>query len=141
MDWRVSFIPSDLSDLTAAERDKRVNPKIVINIHTTSQLKGIVIPAVLENIAFRGHMRVKIHFINKFPYARLFEASFLEKPLFDYELAPLGSNLLGFDINYASIATIEWYHKKYFDIFSIFVLRFQDYKTLSVIKCMLSWAL
>lgn len=102
MDWRISFIPSDVHDLTTAERDKRVNPKVVINIHTTNQLKGIIIPAVVQNIAFRGHMRVKIHFMNKFPYARLFEASFLDKPVFDYDLAPLGTNVLGFDINYAS---------------------------------------
>lgn len=96
MDWRVSFIPNDLHDLTTVEREPLVNPKIVINIHL---IKGIVIPVQLEDISFKGKMRVKIRFMNKFPYAKVFDASFLDKPDFDYNLRPLGTDSLGFDVN------------------------------------------
>lgn len=96
MDWRVSFIPNDLYDLTTNEREHLVNPKIVINIHL---IKGIVIPVQLEDVSFKGKMRVKIRFMNKFPYAKVFDASFLDKPDFDYNLRPLGTDSLGFDVN------------------------------------------
>ncbi|KAI8138974.1 hypothetical protein BJV82DRAFT_628590 [Fennellomyces sp. T-0311] len=99
MDWRVSFIPSDRSDLTPGELDRRVNPRIKINIHMTKTLLGVVLPVQVEDVAFRGHMRVKIRFMNKFPYAKVFEACFLEKPDFDYNLRPLGTDALGIDVN------------------------------------------
>lgn len=101
MDWRVSFIPGDLSDLTDNERDRRINPRIVLHIHFIKN--SIMIPVVVEDISFRGHMRVNIRFMNKFPYAKVFEASFLDKPEFDYNLRPLGTDSLGFDVNIVSI--------------------------------------
>ncbi|KAI9488020.1 C2 domain-containing protein [Zychaea mexicana] len=99
MDWRVSFIPSDRSDLTPGELDRQVNPKIKINIHMTKNLMGAVLPVQVEDISFHGHMRVQIRFMNKFPYAKVFEACFLEKPDFDYNLRPFGTDNLGIDVN------------------------------------------
>jgi Ca2+-dependent lipid-binding protein len=47
-------------------------------------------------------MRVKIKFIARFPFAKMVDASFLEKPSFDYVLKPLGTDSFGFDVNYVS---------------------------------------
>ena len=99
MDWRVSFIPSDRSDLTPAQLDRQVNPRIKINIHMAKSLMGVVLPVEVEDISFHGHMRVQIRFMNKFPYAKVFEASFLNKPDFDYNLRPFGTDHLGIDVN------------------------------------------
>ncbi|KAI9266500.1 C2 domain-containing protein [Phascolomyces articulosus] len=99
MDWRVSFIPNDRSDLTPGQMDRHVNPRIKINIHMTKSLMGVVLPVQVEDISFHGHMRVQIRFMNKFPYAKVFEASFLNKPDFDYNLRPFGTDTLGIDVN------------------------------------------
>ncbi|KAI7856792.1 hypothetical protein BDC45DRAFT_502332 [Circinella umbellata] len=99
MDWRVSFIPSDRTDLTPAQLDRQVNPRIKINIHMAKSLMGVVLPVEVEDISFHGHMRVQIRFMNKFPYAKVFEASFLNKPDFDYNLRPFGTDNLGIDVN------------------------------------------
>ncbi|KAI8875371.1 hypothetical protein K501DRAFT_202772 [Backusella circina FSU 941] len=99
MDWRVSFIPSDTTDSTEKELDYKVNPKIVIKIRAGKGNAGVTIPVVVENPTFSGHVRVRIKFVGRFPFAKLVEASFLEKPVFDYTLKPLGSDSLGFDIN------------------------------------------
>lgn len=96
MDARVSFIPSDLSDLSKQEADYKVNPKIILEV---SLVKGVGFPVVLEDFTFSGHLRLKIKFIGRFPFAKLVEASFLEKPDFDYVLKPIGTDTYGLDVN------------------------------------------
>ncbi|KAG0166021.1 hypothetical protein DFQ30_007676 [Apophysomyces sp. BC1015] len=99
MDWRVSFTPGDLTDLTPEERNIRVNPKIVMTVRVGKGAMGAGFPILVEDMSFTGHMRVKIKFMNKFPYAKVLEACFLEKPKFDYVCKPLGSDSFGFDVN------------------------------------------
>lgn len=99
MDWRVSFIPNELNDLSPKELDYKVNPKVVMNVRVGKGRVGAGFPVLIEDMAFSGHLRMKIKFMSRFPFVKLLEASFLEKPQFDYVLKPLGSDSFGFDVN------------------------------------------
>lgn len=68
---------------------------------------GAGMPVLLEGIAFSGHMRLRIKMFNEFPHIQSVEACFLEKPMFDYILKPIGGEHLGFDINNVSVAKIS----------------------------------
>ncbi|KAI9309463.1 C2 domain-containing protein [Cunninghamella echinulata] len=100
MDWKVSFTPNDLTDLSPKELDLKVNPRITINVRFGKRMVGAGFPCLVEDMTFNGHMRVKIKFISRFPFAKMVDACFLEKPAFDYVLKPLGSDSFGFDVNY-----------------------------------------
>jgi Ca2+-dependent lipid-binding protein len=99
MDWRVSFIPNELNDLTPKELDCKVNPKVIMNVRIGKGRVGAGFPVLVEDMAFSGYLRVKIKFMSRFPFVKLAELSFLEKPQFDYVLKPLGSDSFGFDVN------------------------------------------
>lgn len=99
MDWRVSFTPNDLEDLTEEELDYKVNPRVIMNARVGGRRVGAGVPVLLEDMAFAGHLRMKIKFFSRFPFVKLIEASFLEKPDFDYVLKPMGTDSFGFDVN------------------------------------------
>jgi Ca2+-dependent lipid-binding protein len=99
MDWRVSFTPNDLDGLTRKELDYKVNPRVIMSARIGKGRVGAGIPVLLEDMAFSGHLRMKIKFMSRYPFVKLAEASFLEKPQFDYVLKPLGSDSFGFDVN------------------------------------------
>ncbi|CEP18365.1 hypothetical protein [Parasitella parasitica] len=99
MDWKLSFIPNDVLDLTAREAQQKVNPKIVLTIRVGKGMLGAGMPVLLEDIAFSGHLRIKLKLFNEMPHVKSVELSFLEKPHFDYVLKPVGGDTFGFDIN------------------------------------------
>lgn len=99
MDWKFSFIPNDVLDLTAREAQQKVNPKIVLTIRVGKGMIGAGMPVLLEDIAFSGLLRIKLKLFNEMPHVKSVELSFLEKPHFDYVLKPVGGDTLGFDIN------------------------------------------
>ncbi|KAI9485092.1 C2 domain-containing protein [Zychaea mexicana] len=99
MDWTVSFIPNDVLDLTPRELQSKINPKIVLTIRVGKGMIGAGMPVLLEDLAFKGTMRLKFKLFNEFPHVKTVEACFLEKPLFDYSLKPVGGETFGFDIN------------------------------------------
>ncbi|KAI8644638.1 C2 domain-containing protein [Parasitella parasitica] len=99
MDWKLSFIPNDILDLTAREAEQKVNPKIVLTIRVGKGMLGAGMPVLLEDIAFSGHLRIKLKLFNEMPHVKSVEVSFLEKPHFDYVLKPVGGDTFGFDIN------------------------------------------
>ena len=99
MDWRVSFIPNDLEDLTPEELDYKVNPKVIMVARIGKGRVGAGFPVLVENMAFSGYLRVKIKFMSRYPFVKLAQLSFLEKPQFDYVLKPLGTDHFGFDVN------------------------------------------
>lgn len=109
MDWKVSFVPNDLDDLTVQELEQKVNPKVIMNVRVGRGRVGAGFPVLVENMSFTGHLRVKIKFMGRFPFAKLVDISFLEKPHFDYGLKPLGTDSFGFDVNIASIHTLLQY--------------------------------
>lgn len=99
MDWKVSFVPNDTSDLTKRDMDAKINPKIVLTVRVGKGLVGAGMPILLEDLSFTGNMRLKFKFYNEFPHIKTIEASFLEVPEIDYSLKPVGGETFGFDIN------------------------------------------
>ncbi|CAO3654409.1 unnamed protein product [Mucor hiemalis] len=99
MDWKFSFIPNDTLDLSERDLQSKVNPKIVLTIRVGKGMIGAGMPVLLEDLAFSGHLRLKFRMFNEFPHIKTVEASFLEKPHFDYSLKPVGGETFGFDIN------------------------------------------
>ncbi|KAL0082033.1 C2 domain-containing protein [Phycomyces blakesleeanus] len=99
MDWKLSFVPNDVLDLSKREVQSKVNPKIVLSIRVGKGMVGVEMPVLLEDIAFSGTLRLKFKLFNEFPHVKTLEASFLDKPMFDYVLKPVGGETLGFDIN------------------------------------------
>lgn len=139
MDWNLSFIPNDVLDMTAREVQNKVNPKIVLTIRVGKGMIGAGMPVLLEDIAFRGTMRIKLKLFNEMPHVKTVEVSFLEKPHFDYVLKPVGGDTFGFDINNVSIFYRGGIEKKSIQL--AFVCRFLDYKLSFKIKCMLTLVL
>ncbi|KAG1446953.1 hypothetical protein G6F56_009414 [Rhizopus delemar] len=99
MDWKFSFIPNDTLDMTERETQSKINPKIVLTIRVGKGMLGAGMPVLLENVAFSGHLRIKLKLFNEMPHVKTAEVSFLEKPHFDYVLKPVGGETFGFDIN------------------------------------------
>ncbi|KAI9025288.1 C2 domain-containing protein [Phycomyces nitens] len=99
MDWKLSFTPNDILDLSPRDLQSKINPKIVLTIRVGKGMIGAGAPILLEDISFSALLRVKIKMFNEFPHIKTVEASFLEKPYFDYVLKPVGGETFGFDIN------------------------------------------
>ncbi|OJA07635.1 hypothetical protein AZE42_01107 [Rhizopogon vesiculosus] len=98
MDWGISFTPNDLSDLTPRQAAQKVNPKIVLSVRVGKGLATAAIPVLLEDITFSGLMRIRLKLMSNFPHVQIVDISFLEKPVIDYVLKPVGGESLGFDI-------------------------------------------
>ena len=98
MDWGLSFTPNDVSDITPREAAHKVNPKIVLNIRVGKGLATAAMPILLEDMSFSGLMRIRLKLMTSFPHVQVVDISFLEKPVFDYVLKPLGGETFGFDI-------------------------------------------
>jgi Ca2+-dependent lipid-binding protein len=102
MDWRFTFTPNDVSDLTARQLQYKVNPKVVLAVRVGKGVVGKDIPILVEDMSFSGLMRVKIKLMSQFPHVQAVDLSFLERPDFDYVLKPLGGDTFGFDVGNAS---------------------------------------
>ena len=100
MDWKFSFTPNDISDLTARQLKSKVNPKVVLAIRVGVGLVAKDFPVLVEDMSFTGLMRVKIKLMAQFPHVKTVDLSFLERPDFDYVLKPIGGDALGFDIGH-----------------------------------------
>ncbi|KAG1783596.1 C2 domain-containing protein [Suillus placidus] len=98
MDWGISFTPNDTSDMTPRQAAQKVNPKIVLSVRLGKGLATASIPVLLEDITFSGMMRIKLKLMANFPHVQIVDISFLEKPVIDYVLKPVGGESLGFDI-------------------------------------------
>jgi Ca2+-dependent lipid-binding protein len=102
MDWGISFTPNDVSDITPRQAAQKVNPKIVLSVRMGKGLATAAIPVLLEDIAFSGLMRIRLKLMSNFPHVQIVDISFLEKPVIDYALKPVGGESLGFDIAHVS---------------------------------------
>jgi Ca2+-dependent lipid-binding protein len=98
MDWGISFTPNDTSDMTPRQAAQKVNPKIVLSVRMGKGLATASIPVLLEDITFSGMMRIRMKLMANFPHVQIVDISFLEKPVIDYVLKPVGGESLGFDI-------------------------------------------
>jgi Ca2+-dependent lipid-binding protein len=95
MDWGISFTPNDDFDATPRELQYKVNPKIVLSIKMGKGFVGPTIPVLLEDITFKGNMRIRLKLMSPFPHVQIVDLSFLEKPIVDFVLRPIGN----FDIS------------------------------------------
>lgn len=98
MDWGISFTPNDISDMTPRQAAQKVNPKIVLSVRVGKGLATASIPILLEDITFSGLMRIKLKLMTNFPHVQIVDISFLENPVIDYVLKPVGGESLGFDV-------------------------------------------
>lgn len=71
---------------------------VVLEIKIGKGFISAPMPILLEDISFVGKMRIKLKLIPSFPHVQVVELSFIEKPVFDYVLKPIGGETLGFDI-------------------------------------------
>ncbi|THH27082.1 hypothetical protein EUX98_g7106 [Antrodiella citrinella] len=98
MDWGISFTPSDVADLTPKQAQSIVNPKIVLSVRVGKGVASATMPVLLEDMSFSGLLRVRMKLMTNFPHIQVVDLSFLEKPVFDYALKPLGGDAFGFDV-------------------------------------------
>ncbi|EGO02737.1 hypothetical protein SERLA73DRAFT_165692 [Serpula lacrymans var. lacrymans S7.3] len=100
MDWGISFTPNDISDMTPRQAAQKVNPKIVLSVRLGKGLATAAMPVLIEDISFTGLMRIRLKLMTNFPHVQIVDISFLEKPVFDYVLKPVGGDTFGFDIGH-----------------------------------------
>ncbi|OJD36623.1 membrane bound c2 domain protein [Diplodia corticola] len=100
MDWKFSFTPNDVSDLTARQIKNKQNPKVVLEIRVGKGVVSKGLDVIVEDMAFSGIMRLKVKLQLAFPHIEKVEFCFLEKPHIDYVCKPLGGDTFGFDINF-----------------------------------------
>ncbi|GLB36472.1 putative tricalbin [Lyophyllum shimeji] len=100
MDWGISFTPTDVSDLTPRQAATKVNPKIVLDIRLGKSVATATMPILVEDICFSGLMRIRMKLMSNFPHVQIVDFCFLEKPVIDYVLKPIGGETFGFDIGH-----------------------------------------
>jgi Ca2+-dependent lipid-binding protein len=105
MDWGISFTPNDTSDLTERQAANKVNPKIVLSVRVGKGLATASMPILLEDITFSGLMRIRMKLMSNFPHVQIVDICFLEKPVIDYVLKPVGGETFGFDIGNVRLAS------------------------------------
>lgn len=103
MDWGISFTPNDTSEMTQRQMAQKVNPKIVLQIRVGKGLASAAMPILLEDLTFSGLMRIRLKLMSNFPHIQVVDMSFVEKPVIDYVLKPVGGETFGFDIANVSI--------------------------------------
>ncbi|AAS52831.1 AER148Wp [Eremothecium gossypii ATCC 10895] len=98
MDWKFSFTPNDVADMTAKEVKNKVNPKIALGVTVGKGFVSKSLPILVEDINVAGRMRITLLFGDTFPNIKTASISFLEPPMIDFALKPVGGDTLGLDI-------------------------------------------
>ncbi|KAI0336165.1 tricalbin [Cubamyces sp. BRFM 1775] len=98
MEWWLSFTPNDTSELTERQKLNKVNPKIILSVRVGKGLASAAMPILLEDMSFSGHLKIRLKLMTNFPHVQLVDLSFMDKPVFDYVLKPIGGETFGFDI-------------------------------------------
>ncbi|GAA5974459.1 hypothetical protein JCM11641_003227 [Rhodosporidiobolus odoratus] len=93
MEWKLSFTPNDLLDLTHREAQRKVNPKIVLEVRIGAGMASVGKDIVVEDLMFQGTMRVRLKLVNNFPHVQTVDLSFMSPPEFDFVLKPVGFDL------------------------------------------------
>lgn len=102
MDWRVQFNPTDIEDMTPRQLRTQINPKIVLTIRVGKGIIGAGMPILVEDMSFKGYMRIKLKLTANFPHIKTLDFCFLEPPEIDYVLKPVGGETFGMDIAHVS---------------------------------------
>ncbi|KAK9367396.1 C2 domain-containing protein [Lipomyces kononenkoae] len=99
MDWGFSFIPNDTEDLTSRQLKNKINPLVELQVRLGKGVVSAGMPILVQDMAFRGLMQVKLKLITSFPHVQTVGLSFLGAPYFDFVLKPIGGETFGFDVN------------------------------------------
>ena len=67
---------------------------------------GAGIPILVEDIALKGNLRVKIKIGEQFPHIDIVSLMFVQPPTIDYVLKPLGGETFGFDIAHIPLCLV-----------------------------------
>ena len=90
MDWKFSFTPNDVLDLTARQLKNKINPKVALEIRLGKGVISKGLDVIVEDFAFSGLMRVKVKLQIPFPHIEKVEICFMGRPEIDYVCKPLG---------------------------------------------------
>ena len=98
MDWSFAFTPNDVSDMTPIEAKEKINPKIALGVSIGKGVISKSMPILVENINCAGRMNIKLEFGKIFPNIKIVSVQFLEPPMIDFALKPIGGDTLGLDV-------------------------------------------
>lgn len=56
MEWKISFVPNDIANMTTAAAERKINPKIVLNIRLGIGPAVVGKDIVVEDLSFQGTM-------------------------------------------------------------------------------------
>ena len=107
MDWRVSFTPTEIEDMTPRQLRTQINPKICLTIRVGKGLIGAGMPILVEDMSFKGYMRFKLKLTSNFPHIKTVDFCFLEPPIIDYVLKPVGGETFGMDIAHVRLILLH----------------------------------
>lgn len=98
MDWAFSFTPNDTDDMTKNEIKKKINPKVALGVTVGKAFILKSLPILVEDMSFTGKMNIKLKLTENFPHVKMVSVQFLEPPVIDYALKPVGGDTFGLDI-------------------------------------------
>lgn len=98
MDWSFAFTPNDVSDMTPNEAKEKINPKISLGVTLGKGIVSKTLSVLVEDINVAGMIRVRLTFGKTFPNIKIVSIQFLEPPLINFVLKPLGGDTLGIDV-------------------------------------------
>ncbi|KAM9914011.1 hypothetical protein OXX69_001065 [Metschnikowia pulcherrima] len=98
MDWAFSFTPNDTDDMTKNELKKKINPKVALGVTVGKAFISKSLPILVEDMSFTGRMNITLKLTDSFPHVKLVSVQFLEPPVIDYALKPVGGDTFGIDI-------------------------------------------
>ncbi|OZJ05187.1 hypothetical protein BZG36_02423, partial [Bifiguratus adelaidae] len=97
-EMRVSFTPNDTADMTRREIEAKRNPKVALTVRVGKGFVGAGAPILVEDMSFKGHVRVKLQLMTGMPFVKQLAFCFLETPEIGYVLKPVGGEHFGVDI-------------------------------------------
>lgn len=98
IDCSMSFTPNDISGMTEKEIDDWVAPYIMLNLRVGKGRAANAPPVRVSSLSLSALFRIRLQLMPAFPYVQLVDFCFLDKPIFDFELLPIGGTTFGFDI-------------------------------------------
>ncbi|OBZ79219.1 Uncharacterized protein PYUK71.03c [Grifola frondosa] len=71
MEWQISFTPNDTSEMTEKQKLDKVNPKIVLSVRVGKGVASAVIPILVEDLSFSGHLKIRLKLMTTFPHGSI----------------------------------------------------------------------
>ncbi|KAI8609214.1 hypothetical protein BC830DRAFT_1151653 [Chytriomyces sp. MP71] len=93
MELGLLFVPMDEFSVSQREREKGDlrQSKIEVVAKIGKGAIAIGIPVVVEEIEFRGNLRLELKFVSKYPHVSKIDYAFTDVPVVDFSLRPLKS--------------------------------------------------